>query len=190
MIVKKADRSPNVASSPRSSRPYSSSPRKVRKVVPVASPRTRQHARATEHFPHLPLVVPGTEPSSYELNGVLHPQKKMKIMAEHWAQHDEVVLAHIKEERKWDLTKPEEQLGFFCSCYHCHHTVRRCNERPLVLPYYLANWMNDNSSIIAAIPNARDDLQRMHERGECFNVGYCNAKLFQAAHKEFQGRPT
>ena len=111
-------------------------------------------------------------------------------MAGQWAQHDEVVMARIKKERKWDLTKPKEQLGFFCSCYYYHHSVRRCNEHPLVvLPYYLANWMNDNSSIITAVPNARDDLQRMHEHGECFNIGYYDSKLFQATRKEFQGLP-
>ena len=113
------------------------------------------------------------------------------VMAEHWAQHDEAVMARIKKERTWDLSKPEEQLGFFCSCYYYHHSVRRCNERPLVLPYYLANWMNTNSSVIAGVENARDDLKRMHEKGEYFNIGYYNphTKIFQAVRKEFQGRP-
>ena len=89
----------------------------------IASPQTRHRARATEHFSRFLVVVPGTEPPSHDLHGVLHPQKKMMVMAEQWAQHDEAVKARILKEDKWDLIKPQEQLDFFCSCYYYHHSV-------------------------------------------------------------------
>ena len=103
----------NAASSPR---PLNSrSPRKIRKVVPVDSPRTRQRARATKHFPRLPVLVPGTEPPSHDLHGVLHPQKKIKVMAEQWAQQDEAVKTRLGNDFEFNLTKTEERLSFFCS---------------------------------------------------------------------------
>ena len=120
---------------------------------------------------------------------MLYSKKKMIHTAQQWAQLDATVEARILEDREWSINTPEEKLNFFCSCYYYHLAVRRCNERTLVLPYYLANWMNNNSSIIAAVPHARDDLQRMHEHGECFNIGHNDSKLFQAARKEIQGRP-
>ena len=82
------------------------------------------------------------------------------IKAEQWARQDAAVKTRLMKECNYDLSDPKEDLAFFYLCYYYHPTCRHSNERFVVLPYYLANWMNKNTLIAAGAVGGLGDLKR------------------------------
>ena len=143
------------------------------KTPDITSPRTRQQLKATSEFPKLPKVVMNKEgDEGHIIDGSFYTVDQCKNRATGWLSFDGALKNHLQRELGLDFTDPDEAFKLFMSCFFYHSTQRRSRGRKLVLPYYMADWMNQNTSVTAAVTGVQRQLYLMLERDYYTNTDY------------------
>ena len=165
-LAKEPSQSPKSPKSPKRAK------RKT-KTPDLTSPRTRQQLRATSEFPKLPKVVMNKEgDEGHIIDGSFYTVDQCKNRATGWLSFDGALKNHLQRELGLDFTDPDETFKLFMSCFFYHSTQRRSRGRKLVLPYYMADWMNQNTSVTAAVTGVQHKLYLMLERDYYTNTDY------------------
>ena len=152
------------------------------KTPDIMSPRTRQQLKATSELPKLPKLVLSKEGvQGHIIDSSFYTVDQCKNRATGWISYDDALKNHLHVEYGCDFTDPEETFKLFMACFFYHSTQRRSRGRKLVLPYYMASWMNQHTSVTAAITGAEHKLHLMLEREY-----YPDTDYFDLYSKSFQ----